>query len=468
MNRGARNYVRRGKAPAVPTGRKPEDGCRQTARAHFHRRPGIAELPFTVSVGASLMLLVDAPRLIQLGPVTLSGAITLLVAALTICLLPSYFVSGLGGARPLTAFQSPSRSLPWSLWAFLLLLSGSLAMTLLSSGISSETIQNACAYLTFVGAIAFAAAATPPVAFRGWELMQGISTWFAYIALAITVVEQIVAPGTVDNTRFVFTPRSMAMVGVIALAIVIPGTPRNHWQRFAPFALIIAMALSLSRTCTIVGLAMMVFFVLRANRTKSRKTGGRLFRSFFVAAVITGCAYLLVAYYTPFRNRFLVGDNAWDVGDVAISSQGRAKLWQLLLSNSYDGWLLGHGVGAASRLVAENTRLNHPHNEYLRLYFDFGIAGLILFLASLAALALITLRSARRTDHPVHWAALIAVIGIALVAVTDNPFVYPFVMLPLGSLIGLSLALSGLSWRESRCIGTSVVTGLSRTVNTGS
>lgn len=406
-------------------------------------RPSIGELPFTVAIGAFWIVLVDAPRLIQLGPVTLSGAFTLLVAALTLCLLPGYAVNSALRMQSPCAIEPPMSRIPWAMWAFLLLLAVSFTTTTFTSGITSEAIQNTCVYLTFVGAIGFASTSkSTAIVLRGWELMRTLFTCFAYFALAITVLEQVVAPGSVDNSRFIFTPRSMAMVGLIALAVVIPGVPRNTWMKFAPFALVIAMALSLSRTSTVIGLALLVFFVLRDGRATYGKPGGRLFKGISVLVVVAVSVILLILYYAPFRDRFVGGDNAWDVGGVSISTQGRAKVWEFVLSNSYDHWLFGHGVGSASQLVSDNFRLNHPHNEYIRLYYDFGFVGLSLFVVGFAGLGWLTYRNARRTDSPIHWAAFIALIGVSVVAITDNPFVYPFVMLPIGSLVGISIALS--------------------------
>jgi O-antigen ligase len=202
------------------------------------------------------------------------------------------------------------------------------------------------------------------------------------------------------------------------------------------------MALSLSRTSTLVGGVLLVFIVLRGKR------GRRLFKSLFMLLAAVLSLYMLVVHYAPFRDRFLVGDNALQVGGLEISTQGRAMLWKLLLSLSSDNWLLGQGIGSSGRLIAEylpagqSDSIGHPHNEYLRLYVEFGIVGLALFVVGYLALVWRIFRSAKRTDHPLHWAAFLALVGIGLSAITDNPFVYPFVMLPLGSLAGLSLALT--------------------------
>ena len=405
----------------------------------------LAQLPITVVIGAIWMVLVDSPRLIQLGPLSISGAVTVALAVLTLFLLPGYAIPAVtpSSYRRVQSAASSAQTgvIPWPLWGFLLLLALSLISTIMAGGFSSEPIQNSCVYLLFVGAIVLAASAgSQSVVIRGWELFRTVATWFAYFSLAITVVGQV--GHTNDRIlSILFTPRGMAMVGLIVLALVIPGAPRNKWMEFAPFAMITAMTLSLSRTSTAVGLALMVFLVVR-KRSQGSKPKGRGFKALAMIVTVAASAYLLVLYYAPLRDRFLRNHDAVEIGGLTISTEGRAKMWGLILSESHEKPFLGHGVGAASQLITQYyPGLDHPHNEYLRFYFDFGLIGLGLFAVGYIAIALRVFRYARRSDHPVHWAALIALIGIALVAVTDNAMVYPFVMIPLGSIVGLSFAM---------------------------
>jgi O-antigen ligase len=394
--------------------------------------PSIAELPITVTVGALWMVVVDAPRLISLGPISLSGGITIFVATLTLFMLPAY---GLNTAARLRDGQTESARthIPWAMWSFLWFLFIGLVITSLNGAIGISSIQNACVYLSFVGATAFAATVkSSTLVLRGWELMRNLATCSAYLMLSMSAL----------NLNFL-NNRAMALVQLVVLAVVTPGKPRGIWMKLAPFAAVAAMALSLSRTATVVGIVFLIFIVLRGKR------GGRLVKSLFMLMTAAAVIYLLVVHYAPFHDRFLVGDNALQVGNLAISTQGRMTLWKLLFEYSSDNWLVGQGLGSSGRLLAEHIPARadspaqvHPHNEYLRFYFEFGLVGLALFVSGYLALIARIFRSARQTDHPLHWAAVIALLAVGLSAITDNPFVYPFVMLPLGSLAGLSLALT--------------------------
>jgi O-antigen ligase len=384
------------------------------------------------------MLVVDAPRLVSLGPITLSGGITLFVATLTLFMLPAYGVRT--EMRRCAGWVEPaSARIPWAMWGFVLFLLLSFLITTLNGAIRADSIQNACVYLSFVGAIAFAAAAkSSAVVLRGWELMRNVATYSAYLMLAASALNML----AVSALNRDFGLRPMALVALIVLALVTPGAPRDIWMKFAPFATVAAMALSLSRTSTLIGGVILVFIVLRGRR------GRRLFKGLFMLLTAALSLYLLVVHYAPFRDRFLVGDNALQVGDLEISTQGRAALWTHLLSVSSDNSLLGQGIGSSGRLIAEYLpagqadAIGHPHNDYLRFYVEFGIVGLALFVIGYLVLVWRLFRSARKTDHPLHWAAFMALLAVGVSAITDNPFVYPFVMLPLGSLAGLSLALT--------------------------
>ena len=420
--------------------------------------PSVAELAVTVVIGAFWLILVDIPRQIQFGPMTLSGAITILTAALTLCCLPSYAINSAVRSRLLGRADQARLRIPWPLWGFVLFVSVSFIINK-SGRISSESIQNVCVYLSFVGAIAFAATIeSKALVLRGWSLMRKLSVWFAYLALGTSVAAS--GAGLADDRllAFLYTPRSMAIVGLIALAMVIPGKAGNIWTKCAPVALVAAMALTLSRSSTAIGLALLVFVVLRGKRRSQGKPGGRLFKAIAILSGVGLTAYCLFIFYAPFRDRFLNDHDAVSVGGVSIGTEGRATVWKLMLSNASDHWLFGHGAGSASELIMlhfPGRGLAHPHNEYIRFYFDFGIIGLSLFVVGYLTLIWRVFRNARQSDHPLHWSALIALVGVGLVAITDNPFVYPFVLVPLGSLAGLSLALARfeLGYRSSPAQG---------------
>lgn len=448
----------------MPTHRQP--GVNLTANPtltpatiNVGKRPGIGQLPFTVALGASWMILVDAPRRIELGHMTLSGALTILVATLTLLCLPGYVNSSTDLRSTLSNNEWARTRIPWLLWIFVFYSLASFLITGHTKGFSSESIQNFSVLLAFVGSVAFAGTIQSDVIVeRGWNLLRSVSTWFAYLALGASALAHM--GGLIDGRlhAYLFNPRALAIVSLIALAIVIPGTPRNRWMQYAPFVIVAALAISLSRASTVIGLALLVFLVLRSRQAKRGELGGRTFKLLFMLIGVALIGYLLLLYYAPFRERFLNDHDTVSFGGVAIATEGRATVWSLILSK-VDNWQFGQGAGAASVLVNERFPgvLDHPHNEYLRFYFDYGALGLALFVGGYLVLTWRNFSNARRTDGSVHWAAFLGLISTALVAITDNPFVYPFVMVPLGSLVGLSLARSRFELVKGHAIHQPVI-----------
>ena len=408
------------------------------------RRRGVpqsAQIPITVTISALWMMAAAAPSAVLIGPVSLSAIFTGLLVALILSWLPAYVLNPSTPAQFRGPVKQAGTRVPLTMWGFVLIATfGSVVIPSADYEFNVNSAQNVLVYWLFVGCIASASAAKSRSAvLAGWELMRTAATWAAYIFFAIAALRLQTALGV----------RTLAMGGIVVLALVVPGTPRNVWMKFAPFVVVAAMVLSLSRTATIIGCILLVFIVVREGKRSRVSYSSRRFKALSVLLVSVMSLGLLVFYYEPFRNRFLVGDNAFQVGDLSLSTMGRNKMWDLMLSDP-DMWMLGHGSGAAAQLIYEHLGLVHPHNDYLRFYFDFGIIGLILFLVGYLTLATGIFRNARRTDHPLHWAAFIAMTGVGLLSVTDNCFVYGYVMAPLGSVIGLSLALSRFDHAEVR------------------
>jgi O-antigen ligase len=171
-----------------------------------------------------------------------------------------------------------------------------------------------------------------------------------------------------------------------------------------------------------------------------------------VCVLLVVAGYWAVTSWAPLRDRFSEGDVSLSVGGVNINAEGRTKVWSVLWSEAQDEILVGRGPGAASaRSVAMDPAFDHPHNDYLRIVYDFGLVGLGLlgwFVVRTTRLLRRARRRARDAIPPL--AALYAGVAVLLVMATDNPLDYPFVMIPLGALLGLGLGVTVTEPRRSR------------------
>lgn len=393
-----------------------------------------AVVPAMAWIGITWGLVIDAPTQWPLiGPLSVSGAATIAVALLTIVMVPAYFLSwqkrpmcgGTPGAEPFLTHRFDNTHVPWPLMVFC-----AWAVLWLGFDLSSEGVQNVAVYVAFAGGVAGTAlSSTAGTAGKVRQLFIAVG-W---------VVSLLVLAGAVVPTLHVFGARSFALTALILLAVVIPERTRRRGARLLPYVIVAAIAVGLSRTALATAGLMLPFLALR-GASRGRVTKGL---ALYAAAGLS--AYLLITRYAPLKNRFLQGDASYQVGGLALNTSGRTVIWRRVMDSIRSGDpLLGQGPGSAAEYVVRTFgTVAHPHNEYLRIWHDFGIVGLGLFVSGYLTLMWRTWRNARRADSnaaAVHWTAFLALAAVAATAYTDNVLVYPFVMLPLGVVVGLSVA----------------------------
>ena len=109
------------------------------------------------------------------------------------------------------------------------------------------------------------------------------------------------------------------------------------------------------------------------------------------------------------------------------------KLWGGLEGRPILGWLLGTGPGAADAVVgAEFAPLQNPHNDWLKVLYDYGIIGFF-------GIHYILFRTLGE-----HRLGLMLYVYSATLMMTDNIFIYmfyhPFVMLMMCAARGVPAA----------------------------
>jgi O-antigen ligase len=101
----------------------------------------------------------------------------------------------------------------------------------------------------------------------------------------------------------------------------------------------------------------------------------------------------------------------------------------------------GHGTGSSEAYF--HSILDHPHNDYLRVYHDLGVIGLILFLWVWPGRACRYFKQWRAVyDKPQlaqpQMAATLAALSVVFAFITDNPLVYDFVQVPVFLLFAIA------------------------------
>jgi O-antigen ligase len=293
---------------------------------------------------------------------------------------------------------------------------------------SSEGIQNVTVYLGFVLGIAITGRLCSATATdRLLEQLQKAAWFVGLLYLATVVADGLGASGVYDA-------RAFALAALVLLGVAVA----RGQSKVLPVLLLLAVVLSLSRTAAL--MSILVLAVGLAVRSTSR---GRALRVLVLLALGVGAAWFAFTRFAPLRDRFEGGDQAFSYGGAQFNVSGRADLWSFTLQDARHHWWFGGGPGSADKAVVQHfLTVSHPHNDYLRVLHDFGVVGLVVFVVGFLTLMVRTWRLGRSTGRAIHWAAFLALLGVAGTAFTDNVIVYAFVMVPLGILVGASLSES--------------------------
>jgi O-antigen ligase len=303
-------------------------------------------------------------------------------------------------------------------------------------------MQNAVVYALFGVAVLLGGtiAAREPARIDG-VIGRGIG-WIDVITLSVIAVS-LVAIGlpVAGEQQWFVGSRSVALLGLLPLSWhlahrrVVPGAGTRALLWLS------AIVLSLSRTAIAVGILYVVIVTLTRRRSHPGLFGGRWSRVIVIVSIVAA----LVTFVRPLRDRVFTGDLGLQVGAVGINVSGRANMWAAVTESAERSPVIGQGLGTSQLAISDAFELGHPHNDYLRLWHDLGVIGLLLFVVSLTRWLGILIRDWRAADRrrnriaPLKLASALALLGLLLAATTDNAIIYPFVMSPLGLLIGAGL-----------------------------
>jgi O-antigen ligase len=238
----------------------------------------------------------------------------------------------------------------------------------------------------------------------------------------------------------------VALLGLVALSWHLPQWQygsRSAGVRSA--AWVCAIVLSLSRTASAIALSYVAVAVALQMMVSTRR--------FIVRVPLVALASVLLLAgihdYIPFEERFFTGDTSMNVGGFDVNASGRLDIWAIVIESGQRSPVFGSGLGSSNKAVADlGERVGHPHNDYLRVWHDLGFVGVTLLLAAFGTW-ITTLRRAwlvTRKRAPelaaLQLAGYLGLLALMLSAVTDNALVYPYVMGPLGVLIGAGLGVS--------------------------
>jgi O-antigen ligase len=160
----------------------------------------------------------------------------------------------------------------------------------------------------------------------------------------------------------------------------------------------------------------------------SLKMKKRLIFLFIVA--ILGIAF----FYTERFQKKMFYSGQGTMKDVSFENPdfftaGRSRLWDLMIEEIRQKPLWGHGGNASEEFVLSITwgALTHPHNDWLRLLYDYGLVGTCIFASCLVAQVIHLLKRAKNTfgeSKNLLYAGASSFLPFVLLMFTDNIILY--------------------------------------------
>jgi len=291
------------------------------------------------------------------------------------------------------------------------------------------------------------------------------------VAASICVLLCTVFVGFIESTPegfiSIFGRRSLALYMMIMLVWGLAqwrygeNLKKKRIGFYISVATLTVILTTLSRTTSVVALLCLV--PLRFVKVTSRSLLS-IFAGPVLGIILLGCVLL----WSPVRERFLgEGSRLDDVRDVSsayadLNTSGRNEMWAGTFMSALESPIFGHGTGTASAVVELLVPgLEHPHNDYLRVFHDQGLVGLLLFLWAWGERILRHWRKWKSSScvpplvMKYRMTGFLLAVSVSLSFVTDNLMLYEFILMPsylvfaMSDFIereGTNASAGGLKW----------------------
>lgn len=383
------------------------------------------------------------PRKFDFGPISAMGVLTIVEV-------------GVAGAGLLACRRYPKRLLHRTL-PYICLMAWAGLSTIWAPPLTGG-IQNGLVYLLFGLMVLFGGTLAARNGPRLEELIDLGIRWISSVALGIVALE-LVLRGTPKDTEegWAIGPRPLAILGLVVLSRYLArwyyGDKRS---RLWILLWIVAIVASISRAAAATSLVLVCLVVLAQMRFRRRRA------AFTLPAALVGLVLVVTLAFTwaPFHERMFAGDTKFEVGGTSINVSGRRTMWTAIVESARKQPWVGAGMGSAQAVITATfaytpSQMTQPHNDYLRIWHDLGAIGLALLLAATGVWIWLLGRawydSERTARGParLELTALLTLLGLSMVEVTDNPLIYQAVMGTAGLLVGAGLGVQA-HYRVSR------------------
>jgi hypothetical protein len=272
-----------------------------------------------------------------------------------------------------------------------------------------------------------------PAIIYAYSFIAGLTT-FTYRGLEGRLFESRMV------SIFLLFPLSMAIANIhykIRLSV-------SWFTKIISIAMILG---TLSRMASVTAVAL----VILQNLFKKNKW-------IFLAILVLGMviSVLAVTQIPVLRDRFFFESDV-EMGIIErfknINTMGRTAFWAATFQSGMESPIFGKGLGTSRMMVAEKFfrpgRFTEfpPLNEYLQAFHDLGIVGLLLLVCAWGGLLIRNWKQWKNETaaHIKRWhmASILSIISILFLAITDNPFHFPSILIMVSIVFTFTEIISG-------------------------
>jgi len=299
---------------------------------------------------------------------------------------------------------------PWLAWCGLLWLSLTWCENLGRRNVH-ETMQLSMPIL--VGMIAASV-------IRTREDLQRLLSTFNITFVFLALFTALYISGRFDEEWMGSRVRPAALTMTLIGCVYLAGFPRRKLWPLCGWGVCLLMTLlTQSRMATLTLLAAPIFFPLFRRKWIN------------VAAFAAVAGMGIALFYTPIIQKRFFENGSGGLSEAFsgdYASAGRSEAWPAIWAKAWDHPILGSGVGSAFDfvpLVWEDV--NHVHNDYLRMFFELGAVGEVVFLFAIVWQIVILYRRTQSTDGVTQKAFTACWLGWCAMLIscgTDNTILY--------------------------------------------
>lgn len=280
----------------------------------------------------------------------------------------------------------------------------------------------------------------------GWRAMAAdqtvpftlskVSIWLIPTSLIVFFNAAVDGASTFGWIRGGNAARPMVMMLALLFLMGSLGRSRRYTIVLWSAVFLIAVASGGRMGVAVIGLMLILTPALRVG-WKSR-----------LALVGVGLAALgFLIQFESVQERLFVGREEGELTDIVtlegnFNTAGRDQNWPQVIALCSDHSTLGQGAGSSDPITLEATRgrTSHPHNDYLRVWCEYGYTGSLMFwgfflMVGLRGWRLFRHPGASQIESELGAIGGLAVIALIMFAMTDNIVVYTATFMAAGGVI---------------------------------